>query len=151
MEWERGVLINDKIELNKKLKKVVNNFFNINVDKLEFITKVGYGRGYICLIYEYGGKKIGIVITDKDTITFCELIPGDVNSPIVATCGNEILPLTFNMRSGMVIAEYNKNETKVSAMNCNPKMPNYGNREYTYDGKMFDADKMLIVSKLEGF
>ena len=143
--------MNDEIKLNKKLIKLVNNFFNINVDKLEFVIKVGYGKGYICLIYKYEGKKIGIVITDKNTITFCELIPGDVNSPIIAICGNELLPLTFNMRSGMIVAEYNENETKVSAMNCNTKMPNYGNRENIYDGKMFDADEILIVSKLEGF
>lgn len=143
--------MNDEVKLNKELIKLVNNFFNINVNKLKFVTKVGYGKGYICLVYEYGGKKNGIVITDKDTITFCELIQGDVNSPIIVIYRNEILPLTFNMRSGMVIAEYNENETKVSAMNCNPKMPNYGNREYTYNGKMFDVDEMLIVSKLEGF
>lgn len=143
--------MNDEIKLNKKLIKLINNFFNINVDKLEFVTKAGYGKGYICLIYKYGGKKIGIVITDKNTITFCELIPGEIISPIIVEYENELLHLTFNMHAGMVVAEYNENETKVSAMNCNTKMPNYGNREYVYDGKMFDVDEMLIVSKLEGF
>ena len=143
--------MNDEVKLNKKLKKIVNNFFNIDVDKLEFVTKAGYGKGHICLIYNYGGKKIGIVITDKNTITFCELIPGEIISPIIVEYESELLHLTFNMRSGMVVVEYNENETKVSAMNCNPKMPNYGNREYAYDGKIFDVDKMLIVSKLEGF
>ena len=143
--------MNDMIKLNKELIKLVNNFFSINVDKLKFLAKAGYGKGYICLIYEYGGKKFGIVITDKDTITFCELISGDINSPVVAICGNEILHLTFDFRIGMVVVEYSENETKVSAMNCNTKMPNYGNREYIYDGKIFDADEMLIVSKLEGF
>ena len=143
--------MNDEVKLNKKLKKIVNNFFNIDVDKLKFLTKAGYGKGYICLIYEYGEKKIGIVITDKDTITFCELIPGEIISPIIVEYENELLHLTFNMRSGMVVVEYNENETKVSAMNCNPKMPNYGNKEYTYDDRMFDIDRMLIVSKLEGF
>ena len=34
---------------------------------------------------------------------------------------------------------------------CNPENLKYGNREYVYDGKMFDTDKILIVSKLEGF
>ena len=143
--------MNDEVKLNKKLKKIVNNFFNIDVDKLKFLTKAGYGKGYICLIYEYGGKKFGIVITDKDTITFCELIPGEIISPIIVEYENELLHLTFNMRAGMVVVEYNENETKVSAMNCNPKMPNYGNKEYTYDDRMFDIDRMLIVSKLEGF
>lgn len=143
--------MNDEVKLNKKLKKIVNNFFNIDVDKLKFLTKAGYGKGYICLIYNYGGKKIGIVITDKNTITFCELIPGEIISPIIVEYENELLHLTFNMRSGMVVVEYNENETKVSAMNCNPKMSNYGNKEYTYDDRMFDIDRMLIVSKLEGF
>lgn len=143
--------MNIEIKLNKELIKLVNNFFSINVNKFKFLTKAGYGKGYICLIYEYGGKKFGIVITDKNAITFCELIPGEIISPIIVEYENELLYLTFNFRVGMVVAEYNENETKVSVMNCNPKMPNYGNREYVYDGKMFDTDKILIVSKLEGF
>lgn len=143
--------MNDEIKLNKELIKLVNKSFNVNVNKFKFLTKAGYGKGYICLIYEYGGRKFGIVITDKDTITFCELIPGEIISPIIVEYENELLHLTFNMRSGMVIAEYNENETKVSVMNCNSEMPNYGNREYIYYDKMFDVDEMLIVSKLEGF
>ena len=143
--------MNIEIKLNKELIKLVNKCFNVNVNKFKFLTKAGYGKGYICLIYEYGGKKFGIVITDKDTITFCELIPGEIISPIIVEYENELLHLTFNMRSGMIIAEYNENETKVSVMNCNSEMPNYGNREYIYYDKMFDVDKMLIVSKLEGF
>ena len=143
--------MNDEVNLNKELIKLVNKCFNVNVNKFKFLTKAGYGKGYVCLIYEYGGKKFGIVITDKDTITFCELIPGSINSPIVAIYGNEILHLTFNFRVGMVVAEYNENETKVSVMNCNPEMQNYGNKEYIYYDKMFDVDEMLIVSKLEGF
>ena len=139
------------VKLDKKLIKLVNQCFNVNVNKFKFLTKDGYGKGYICLIYEYGSKKFGIIIADKDTITFCELIPGDVISPIIVKYENELLSLTFNMRSGMVIAEYNENKTKISVMNRNPKVLGSGNKEYTYDGKIFDVDEILIVSKLEGF
>ena len=139
------------VKLSKELIKLVNQCFNVNVNKFKFLTKDGYGKGYICLIYEYGGKKFGIIIADKDTITFCELIPGDIISPIIVKYENELLSLTFNMRSGMVIAEYNENETKVSVMNRNPKVLGSGNKEYTYNGKIFDVDEILIVSKLEGF
>lgn len=142
--------MNDEVKLDKKLIKLVNKCFNINVNKFKFLTKASYGKCCICLIYDYEGKKFGIVIMDKNTITFCELILGKVNSPIIAICGNEILPLTLNLRNGMVIAEYNENETKVSVMNCNPGALGFGNKEYTYDGKIFDADEILIVSKLEG-
>lgn len=142
--------MNDEVKLDKKLIKLVNKCFNINVNKFKFLTKASYGKGCICLIYDYEGKKFGIVIMDKNTITFCELILGDINSPVVAICENEILPLTFNIRAGMVIAEYNENKTKISVMNCNLEMSNYGNKEYTYDSKIFDVDKILIVSKLEG-
>lgn len=140
-----------EIQLNKELIKLVNKCFNINVNKFKFLTKTSYGKGCICLIYDYEGKKFGIVITDKNMITFCELIPGETISPIIVVYKNEILSLTFNLHAGMVVAEYNENETKISVMNCNSKMPNYGNKEYIYDGKMFDVDEMLIVSKLEGF
>lgn len=143
--------MNIEIKLNKKLIKLVNKCFNVNVNKFKFLTKTGYGKGYVYLIYECGGKKFGIVITDKDTITFCELIPGEIISPIIVEYENELLYLTFNFRAGMVVAEYNENETKVSVMNCNSEMPNYGNREYIYHDKIFDVDEMLIVSKLEGF
>lgn len=142
--------MNDEVKLDKKLIKLVNKCFNINVNKFKFLTKASYGKDCICLIYDYEGKKFGIVIMDKNTITFCELILGKVNSPIIAICGNEILPLTLNLRNGMVIAEYNENETKVSVMNCNPGALGFGNKEYAYDGKIFDADEILIVSKLEG-
>lgn len=143
--------MNNEVKLNKELIKLVNKCFKINVNKFKFLTKASYGKECICLIYSCEGKKFGIVITDKDAITFCELILGDINSPVVAICENEILPLTFNIRAGMVVAEYNENETKVSVMNCNPEMPNFGNKEYTYNGKIFDADEVLIISKLEGF
>ena len=59
--------------------------------------------------------------------------------------------MTFNLCVGIVVAEYRENETKVSIINCNSKVLSYGNKEYIYDGKMFDVDKILIVSKLEGF
>ena len=49
--------MNDEIKLNKKLKKIVNNFFNIDVDKLEFIAKTLYSEEYICLIYSYKRKR----------------------------------------------------------------------------------------------
>lgn len=142
--------MNDEVKLDKKLIKLVNKCFNVNVNKFKFLTKASYGKGCICLIYDYEGKKFGIIITDKDAITFCELTLGKINSPIIAMCENEILPLTLNLRNGMVIAEYNENETKVSAMNCNPGALGFGNKEYTYDGKIFDADEILIVSRLEG-
>lgn len=139
------------VKLNKELIKLVNKCFNVNVNKFKFLTKASYGKGCLCLIYTYERKKIGIIITDKNAITFCELIPGERISPIIVEYENELLSLTFNMRSGMVIAEYSENETKVSVMNRNPKVLGSGNKEYTYDGKIFDVDEILIVSKLEGF
>ena len=148
---KRGVLMDNEIKLDKKLIKIVNRCFNVNVNKLKFLTKASYGKSCVCLIYSYEGKKIGIIITDKDTITFCQLIPGGINSPVVIVYKDELLQLTLNLRDGIVIAEYNKNETKVSTINCNSKVLSYNNKEYIYDGKIFDIDKVLIVSKLEGF
>lgn len=142
--------MNNEVKLNKELIKLVNKCFNVNVNKFKFLTKTSYGKGCLCLIYTYERKKFGIIITDKNAITFCELIPSKNVSPIIVMCGNEILSLTFNIRAGMVIAEYNEDKTKVSAMNCNPGALGFGNKEYTYDGKMFDADEILIVSRLEG-
>ena len=143
--------MNNMLKLNKELIKLVNKCFNVNVNKFKFLTKANYGKGCVCLINGYEGKKFGIIITDKDMIMFCELIPGEINSPIVAVYEDELLQLTFNLRVGIVVAEYCENKTKVSIINCNSKVLSYGNKEYVYDGKMFNVDKILIVSKLEGF
>ena len=143
--------MNNMLKLNKELIKLVNKCFNVNVNKFKFLTKANYGKGCICLIYGYEGKKFGIIITDKDMIMFCELIPGEINSQIATVYEDKLLQLTFNLCVGIVVAEYRENETKVSIINCNSKVLSYGNKEYIYDGKMFDVDKILIVSKLEGF
>ena len=143
--------MNDMLKLNKELIKLVNKCFNINVNKFKFLTKANYGKGCICLIHDYEGKKFGIIITDKDMIMFCELIPGEINSPIITVYEDELLQLTFNLHVGIVVAEYRENETKISIVNCNSKILNYDNKECIYNGKIFDVDKILIVSKLEGF
>lgn len=143
--------MNNMLKLNKELIKLVNKCFNVNVNKFKFLTKANYGKGCICLIHGYEGKKFGIIITDKDMIMFCELIPGEINSPIVTAYEDELLQLTFNLCVGIVVAEYRENETKVSIINCNSKVLSYSNKEYIYDGKMFNVDEILIVSKLEGF
>ena len=143
--------MDNEIKLDKKLIKIVNRCFNVNVNKLEFLTKAGYGKDFICLIYDYEGKKFGIILTDKNMIMFCELIPGNNASPIVTVYEDELLQLTFDLHKGLVVAEYCENKTKVSFINCNPKVLSYGNKEYSYDGKIFDIDKILLVSKLEGF
>ena len=65
--------MNNMLKLNKELIKLVNKCFNVNVNKFKFLTKANYGKGCICLIYGYEGKKFGIIITDKDMIIFCEL------------------------------------------------------------------------------
>ena len=142
--------MNDEIKLNKKLKKIVNNFFNINVDELEFITKTLYSEEYICLIYSYKRRMFGVVITDKNLVTFGELMSG-YNPVIFAEYNNELLKLTFDLYSGMVLVEYKDDKTRIDTTSCNPENLKYGNREFVYDGKMFDIDKVLIVSKLEGF
>lgn len=142
--------MNDEVKLDKKLKKIVNNFFNIDVDKLEFITKTLYSEAYVCLIYRYEGRMFGVVITDEDIITFSELISG-YNPVIFVKYNDEMLRLSFDLYSGMVLVEYKDNQTKIDTTSCNPENLKYGNREYIYDGKMFDTDKVLIVSKLEGF
>lgn len=143
--------MDNEIKLDKKLIKIVNKCFNVNVNKLKFLTKAGYGKDFICLIYDYEGKKFGIILTDKNMIMFCELIPGNNASPIVTVYEDELLQLTFDLQSGLVVAEYHENKTKVSFINCNSKVLSYNNKEYNYDGKMFDIDEILIVSKLEGF
>ena len=143
--------MNDMFKLNKELIKLVNKCFNVNVNKFKFLTKANYGKGCICLIHSYEGKKFGIIITDKDMIMFCELIPGEINSPIITVYEDELLQLTFNLYVGIVVAEYCENKTKVSIINCNSKVLSYGNKEHIYDGKMFNVDEILIVSKLEGF
>ena len=143
--------MNDMLKLNKELIKLVNKCFNVNVNKFKFLTKANYGKGCVCLIHDYEGKKFGIIIIDKNMIMFCELIPGEINSPIVTVYEDELLQLTFNLYVGIVVAEYRENETKVSIINCNSKVLSYGNKEYIYDGKIFNVDKILIVSKLEGF
>src|SRR5574344_2046245 len=143
--------MNNMLKLNKELIKLVNKCFNVNVNKFKFLIKANYGKGCVCLIHDYEGKKFGIIITDKDMIMFCELIPGEINSPIVTVYEDKLLQLTFNLHVGIVVAEYRENETKISIVNCNSKILNYGNKEYIYDGKMFNVDEILIVSKLEGF
>ena len=143
--------MNDMLKLNKELIKLVNKCFNVNVNKFKFLTKANYGKGCVCLIHDYEGKKFGIIITDKDMIMFCELIPGEINSPIVTVYEDKLLQLTFNLHVGIVVAEYRENETKISIVNCNSKILNYDNKECIYNGKIFDVDKILIVSKLEGF
>lgn len=145
--------MNDEIKLNKKLKKIVNNFFNINVDELEFITKTLYSEEYICLIYSCKSCKrriFGVVITDENLITFGELMSG-YNPVIFVEYNDELLKLAFNLYSGMVLVEYKDDKTRIDTTSCNPENLKYGNREFVYDGKMFDVDKVLIVSKLEGF
>lgn len=142
--------MNDEVKLDKKLKKIVNNFFNIDVDKLEFITKTLYSKAYVCLIYNYEGRMFGVVITDENIITFGELISG-YNPVIFIEYNNEPLRLSFDLYSGMVFIAYEDNQTRIDTTSCNPENLKYGNREYAYDGKMFDTDKILIVSKLEGF
>lgn len=142
--------MNNEIKLNKKLKKIVNNFFNIDVDKLEFITKTLYSKEYICLIYSYKKRIFGVVITDENIITFGELISG-YNPVIFIEYNNEPLRLSFDLYSGMVLIEYKDNQTRIDTTSCNPENLKYGNREFTYEGKMFDVDKVLIISKLEGF
>ena len=143
--------MNDMLKLNKELIKLVNKCFNVNVNKFKFLTKANYGKGCVCLIHDYEEKKFGIIITDKDMIMFCELIPGEINSPIVTVYEDKLLQLTFNLHVGIVVAEYRENETKISIVNCNSKILNYDNKECIYNGKIFDVDKILIVSKLEGF
>ena len=143
--------MNDMLKLNKELIKLVNKCFNVNVNKFKFLTKANYGKGCVCLIHDYEGKKFGIIITDKDMIMFCELIPGEINSPIVTVYEDKLLQLTFNLHVGIVVVEYRENETKISIVNCNSKILNYDNKECIYNGKIFDVDKILIVSKLEGF
>ena len=92
----------------------------------------------------------GVVITDEDIITFSELVSG-YNPVIFIEYNNEVLRLSFDLYSGMVLVEYKDNQTRIDTTSCNPENLKYGNREYVYDGKMFDTDKILIVSKLEGF
>lgn len=142
--------MNDEIKLNKKLKKIVNNFFNIDIDKLEFVTKTLYSEAYVCLIYNYKGRMFGVVITDEDIITFGELISG-YNPVIFIEYNNEPLRLFFDLYSGMVLVEYKDNQTRIDTTSCNPENLKYGNEECAYDGKMFNVDEILIVSKLEGF
>lgn len=142
--------MNDEIKLNKKLKKIVNIFFNIDIDKLEFVTKTLYSEAYVCLIYNYEGRMFGVVIADDNIITFCELISG-YNPVIFIEYNNEPLRLSFDLYSGMVLVEYKDNQTRIDITSCNPENLKYGNREFIYDGKMFDVDKILIISKLEGF
>ena len=142
--------MNDEIKLNKKLKKIVNNFFNINVDELEFITKTLYSEEYICLVYSYKRRMFGVVITDENLVTVGELMPG-YNPVIFVEYNDELLKLIFDLYSGMVLVEYKDNQTRIDTTSCNPENLKYGNREFVYDGKMFDVDKVLIVSKLEGF
>lgn len=142
--------MNDEIKLNKKLKKIVNNFFNIDVDKLEFIAKTLYSEEYICLIYSYKRRMFGVVITDENLVTVSELMSG-YNPVIFVEYNDELLKLTFDLYSGMVLVEYKDNQTRIDTTSCNPENLKYGNREFVYDGKMFDVDKVLIVSKLEGF
>lgn len=143
--------MNNEVKLDKELIKFVNKFFKININKLKFLTKTRYGKDSICLVYSYEGKMFGFIITHKNMITFCELISSGYNSPIITEYENELLKLALNLHTGMVFVEYCKNETKISTMSCNPKDPNYGNKEYIYKSKMFDVDKTLIISKLEGF
>lgn len=142
--------MNDEIKLNKKLKKIVNNFFNIDVDELEFITKTLYSKEYICLIYSYKRRMFGVIITDENLVTVSELMSG-YNPIIFVEYNDELLRLTFNLYSGMVLAEYKNNQTRIDTTSCNPENLKYGNREFIYEGKMFNVDKILIVSKLEGF
>lgn len=142
--------MNNEVKLNKKMKKIVNNFFNIDVDELEFITKTLYSEEYICLIYHYKRRMFGVVITDENLVTIGELMSG-YNPVIFVEYNNELLQLTFNLYSGMVLMEYKDDKTRIDTTSCNPKNLKYGNREFVYDGKMFDVDKVLIVSKLEGF
>lgn len=142
--------MNDEIKLNKKLKKIVNNFFNIDVDKLEFIAKTLYSEEYICLVYSYKRRMFGVVITDENLVTFGELMSG-YNPVIFVEYNDELLKLIFDLYSGMVLIEYKDNQTRIDTTSCNPENLKYGNREFVYDGKMFDVDKILIVSKLEGF
>ena len=142
--------MNDEIKLNKKLKKIVNNFFNIDVDKLEFIAKTLYSEEYICLVYSYKRRMFGVVITDENLVTFGELMSG-YNPIIFVEYNDELLKLTFDLYSGMVLVEYKDNQTRIDTTSCNPENLKYGNREFVYDGKMFNVDKVLIVSKLEGF
>lgn len=141
--------MNDEINLNKKLKKIVSNFFNIDIDKLEFVTKTLYSEAYVCLIYNYEGRMFGVVITDENLVTVGELMSG-YNPVIFVEYNNEPLRLSFDLYSGMVLVEYKDNQTRIDTTSCNPENLKYGNREFVYDGKMFDVDKILIVSKLEG-
>ena len=142
--------MNDEIKLNKKLKKIVNNFFNIDVDELEFVTKTLYSEEYLCLIYSYERRMFGVIITDENLVTVSELMTG-YNPIIFVEYNDELLRLTFNLYSGMVLVEYKDGKTRIDTTSCNPENLKYGNREFIYDGKMFDANKVLIVSKLEGF
>lgn len=143
--------MNDEVKLDKKLKKIVDNFFNIDVDKLEFITKTYYCKEYICLIYTYKEQMFGVIIVDENTITFCELMQGGYNPVIFIEHNDEFLKLALDLQVGMVFVEYENGKTTISTMNCDPTNLKYGNNEYAYDGKMFDVDEILIVSKLEGF
>lgn len=142
--------MNDEIKLNKKLKKIVSIFFNIDIDKLEFVTKTLYSEAYVCLIYNYEGRMFGVVITDENLVTVGELMSG-YNPVIFIEHNNEPLRLSFDLYSGMVLVEYKDNQTRIDTTSCNPENLKYGNREFVYDGKMFDVDKVLIISKLEGF
>ena len=142
--------MNDEIKLNKKLKKIVNIFFNIDVDELEFVTKTLYSEEYLCLIYSYERRMFGVIITDENLVTVSELMSG-YNPIIFIEYNNKPLRLTFNLYSGMVLAEYQNNQTRIDTTSCNPENLKYGNRVFVYDGKMFNVDKILIVSKLEGF
>ena len=122
----------------------------MNNDELEFITKTLYSEEYICLIYSYKRRMFGVVITDENLVTVGELMSG-YNPVIFVEYNDKLLQLTFNLYNGMVLVEYKDGKTRIDTTSCNPENLKYGNREFIYDGKMFDANKVLIVSKLEGF
>ena len=92
----------------------------------------------------------GVVITDENLVTVGELMSG-YNPVIFVEYNDKLLQLTFNLYNGMVLVEYKDGKTRIDTTSCNPENLKYGNREFIYDGKMFDANKVLIVSKLEGF
>ena len=143
--------MNNEIKLNKELIKIVNDFFNVDVNNFKFLTKAFYCRDYFCLIYTYKERIFGVIITDNNRITFCELIKDGYNPVVFVEHNDEFLKLALDLQVGMAFIEYENGKTTISTMNCDPTNLKYGNNEYTYDGKIFDVDKILIVSRLEGF
>ena len=90
----------------------------------------------------------GVVITDENLVTFGELM-SSYNPIIFVEYNDELLRLSFDLYSGMVLIEYKDDKTRIDTTSCNPENLKYGNREFAYDGKMFDA--LECISRWSNF